>query len=170
MADFKQEMTRAIPQLRRYARALVNQVDVADDLVQDCLERALAKKHQWDERRGMRPWLFAILHSIYSNQTRRYKRTPAMVPYSGMEAASSAPDNIDLMLTDLQRALDMLPDDYRQVLLLVGLEQMSYKETSVVLNVPIGTVMSRLTRARKKLRLLMTDPTLPTVPQIRRVK
>lgn len=158
-----------IPQLRRYARALVNQVEVADDLVQDCLERALAKQHKWDESRAMRPWLFTILHNIYSNEARRFKRTPAMVPYSGVEGESSAVET-DLMLTDLQRAMDGLSDEYRQVLLLIGLEQMSYKETAVILNVPIGTVMSRLTRARKKLRVLMTDPTVPTMPHIRRIK
>ena len=79
-------------------------------------------------------------------------------------------DNIDLTLTDLQRAMDMLSNEYREIVLLVGLEQMSYKETALVLNIPVGTVMSRLARARKKLRELMTDPTVPTMPAIRRIK
>lgn len=170
MADFRQQMTRNLPHLRRYARALVNRSDLADDLVQDTLERALTKRQLWDERRPMRPWLFTILHNLYSNEARRYRRAPAMESYSDMQELSSPADNIDLALTDLARAMDLLSDEYRQVLLLVGLEQMSYQETAAILNVPIGTVMSRLTRARRKLRLLMTDPTVPIKPGIRRVK
>ena len=170
MAEFRQEMTHVIPQLRRYARALVNSPDTADDLVQDTLEQALAKKHLWNESQGMRPWLFTILHNIYASAARRYQRAPAMESYSSMPEISSPADNIDLLLPDLQRAMDMLSDEYRQVLLLVGLEQMSYKETSAVLDIPVGTVMSRLARARKKLRAFITDPTIPNVPSIRRIK
>jgi RNA polymerase sigma-70 factor (ECF subfamily) len=170
MSDIKNEIVRHIPHLRRFARGLVNSVDVADDLVQDCLERAWTKREQWDSRRDMRPWLFTILHNIYANNVRRYKRTPSMVSYPELEAVAASPDEqIDLTMTDLQRALDQVSDEHREILLLIGLEQMSYKDSAEVLGIPIGTVMSRLTRARKRLRELMTDPTMP-MTMIRRVK
>ena len=169
MAEFKQQMIDHIPPLRRYARALVNRAESADDLVQDCLERAWAKQGQWDQARPLRPWLFSILHNVYANQARKYDRMPSLVSYS-QDSISSSADDVDLTITDLQRGLDMLSSEHREILLLIGLEQMSYKDTAVVLNIPLGTVMSRLTRARKKLRELMTDPTIPTMPVIRRIK
>jgi len=170
MSDIKNEIVRHIPHLRRFARALVNGVEVADDLVQDCLERAWAKRDKWDSRRDMRPWLFSIMHSVYANNARRYKRTPSMISYSELDDAAAAPDeHVELTMTDLQRALDQVSDEHREILLLIGLEQMSYKDSAEVLGIPIGTVMSRLMRARKRLRELMTDPTMP-MTMIRRVK
>ena len=171
MSDIKSQFVRHIPQLRRYARALVNGADVADDLVQDALERAWARRDQWDTRREIKPWLFTVLHNVYVNDVRRYKRMPSMVDYPELEnvAAASSDEPMELTITDLQRALDEISEEHREVLLLVGLEQFSYKEAAEVLGVPLGTVMSRLTRARKRLRELMTDPTMP-MAVIRRVK
>ncbi len=167
MADFNSEMTQMIPQLRRYARALVNSRDQADDLVQDCLERAISRRHLWDDRRAIRPWLFTILHNIYANAARRFNRMPGMISMQQVEETVTAASEIDLTLQDLEHALDQLSDEHREILILVGLEQMSYKEAGEILDIPMGTVMSRLTRARKKLRALMQDP---SQPKIRRVK
>ena len=166
MTDFNREMTQVIPQLRRYARGLVNHREKADDLVQDCLERALSRRHLWDESRAIRPWLFTIMHNLYANAARRFNRTPDLLSIDQVEESASA-DSPDSSLNDLNVALNQLSPQHREILLLIGLEQMSYKETAEVLDIPLGTVMSRLTRARKRLRELMQDP---TVPNIRRVK
>ena len=79
MELFKQELTRLIPQLRRYAYALVNHAESADDLVQDSLERALSRQHLWDPSRPMKPWLMTLLHNIYANNARKYHRSPALI-------------------------------------------------------------------------------------------
>ncbi len=167
MTDFNREMTQLIPQLRRYARGLVKHQDRADDLVQDCLERALSRRHLWDETRAIRPWLFTIMHNIYANTSRRFNRSPDLVSIDQAEQLTVADDASDSSLADLQAGLDRLSQEHREIILLIGLEQMSYKETAEVLDIPLGTVMSRLTRARKRLRELMQDP---TIPNIRRVK
>ncbi len=167
MADFNLEMTRTIPQLRRYARALVNNVETADDLVQDCLERACSRKKMWDESKPIRPWLFTILHNIYANEARRFHRTPVLVSIEQIDEAAISSKGIDVSLKDLRKGLDMLSEEHRNILLLVGLEQLSYKETAEVLDIPVGTVMSRLTRARKNLHGFMNEPSIST---IRRVK
>lgn len=167
MADFNLEMTRTIPQLRRYARALVNRADAADDLVQDCLERACSRRHQWDDSRPIRPWLFSILHNSYANAARRFNRSPSLVSLNQVDEAELSNDGIDVSLSDLRKALDLLTEDHRQILLLVGLEQLSYKEVAEILNIPLGTVMSRLTRARKNLHGIMHAP---SAGKIRRVK
>lgn len=167
MADFDQMITSHIPRLRRYARALVNKVDLADDLVQDCLERAWSRRHLWDENQELRPWLFTIMHNIYANAARRYHRTPTIVSINELDDSQQQILESELPLRDFERSLALLSNDHREVLLLVGLEQLSYQETAEVLNIPLGTVMSRLTRAREKLKQLMTN--LPA-PHIRRVK
>jgi RNA polymerase sigma-70 factor (ECF subfamily) len=166
MTDFNHEMTQVIPQLRRYARGLVNHREKADDLVQDCLERALSRRHLWDDTRAIRPWLFTIMHNIYANAARRFSHTPDLVSIDQVEESAS-PTTVDMSLNDLNVALSQLSLQHREIILLIGLEQMSYKETAEVLDIPLGTVMSRLTRARKRLREVMQDPTLPN---IRRVK
>lgn len=166
MTGFNSEMTQVIPQLRRYARGLVNHREKADDLVQDCLERALSRRHLWDESRAIRPWLFTIMHNIYANAARRFNHSPDLVSIDQVKESASV-DSPDSSLNDLNVALNQLSQQHREILLLIGLEQMSYKETAEVLDIPLGTVMSRLTRARKRLRELMQDT---TVPNIRRVK
>ncbi len=126
----------------------------ADDLVQDTLERALAKFHLWRRGSDMRAWMFSIMHNVFINQLKK-RREFALdeVTEAGLE---SAPRSDPLELRDLDAALRRLPAEQREVLLLVGLEQLSYAEASQALGVPVGTVMSRLSRARERLRELMS--------------
>ena len=151
------DFVQHIPRLRRYARALTGDRGRADDLVQDTLERALVKFHLWRPGSDLRAWMFTIMHNVYVNQVRA--NSSAVVSALDDEAALPAiratqSDRLEVL--DLQIALLRLPEEQRAVLLLVGLEQMTYEEAAGVLNVPIGTVMSRLSRARERLRLLLS--------------
>jgi RNA polymerase sigma-70 factor (ECF subfamily) len=138
-----------IPNLRRYARALVGDRDSADDLVQDTLERAVRKFHLW--RPGdLRAWLFSIMHNVFVNQLRS-RRIPASQEVDENLAGDDDPSGATA-LRDLERGLAALSAEQREVLLMVGLEDMSYAQVSRALGVPMGTVMSRLSRAREKLR------------------
>jgi RNA polymerase sigma-70 factor, ECF subfamily len=153
---FDRDLVEQIPRLRRYARALTGDRGRADDLVQDTLERALKKFHLWRPGSDLRAWMFTIMHNVYVNQIRANSSTP--VSTLDDEAAlppirATQSDRLEIL--DLQMALARLPEDHREVLLLVGLEQMTYEEAAAVLNVPIGTVMSRLSRARERLRALL---------------
>lgn len=147
-----------IPALRRYAYALLRHHGDADDLVQDCLERAISR---WGQRRAeadVRTWLFSILHNLAISRFRRAARRGASV---ALEHAPStylavAPAQEDVIRHgELLRALARLPEDQRSVLLLVSVEDLSYADAAEVLRVPIGTVMSRLSRAREALRSLI---------------
>jgi RNA polymerase sigma-70 factor (ECF subfamily) len=146
-----------IPRLRRYARALARDVAAADDLVQDCLARALGKLHLWQAGTDLRAWLFTILHNQYVNQVRRAVREGVAVGLSETEPMlTQAPhQGKRLELRDLERAVAKLPEEQRSVILLVGLEGMRYEEVAEILDVPIGTVRSRLSRGRDALRRLM---------------
>lgn len=157
MADIHQSIEAEIPRLRRYARALARDVAAADDLVQDCLARALGKLHLWQEGTDLRAWLFTILHNQYVNQVRRAVREGAAVGLSETEPLlTRAPhQGKRLELRDLERAMAKLPEEQRAVILLVGLEGMRYEEVAEVLDVPVGTVRSRLSRGREALRRLM---------------
>lgn len=145
-----------IPGLRRYARSLVRDSSSADDLVQDCLERAV---NHWHQRReaDVRSWIFSILHNVAIDHIRRKARQR---PHIAMEdavdeettLAYAPPQEEAVRHTELLRALDTLPDEQRAVLLLIAVESLSYAEAAHVLKVPIGTVMSRLARARERLR------------------
>ena len=141
-----------IPNLRRYARALVGDRDGADDLVQDTLERAVRKFHLW--RPGdLRAWLFSIMHNVFVNQLKA-RRIPSDVEVDETIAAPmSSVGPLDLQ--DLQRALSTLAPEQREVVLLVALEDMSYADVSRALGIPMGTVMSRLSRGRDRLRKVM---------------
>ena len=157
MADIYRSIEAEIPRLRRYARALARDIAAADDLVQDCLARALGKLHLWQEGTDLRAWLFTILHNQYVNQVRRAVREGAAVGLSETEPMlTRAPhQGRRLELRDLERAIAKLPEEQRSVILLVGLEGMRYEEVAEVLNVPVGTVRSRLSRGREALRRLM---------------
>jgi RNA polymerase sigma-70 factor, ECF subfamily len=146
-----------IPHLRRYARALLGDRARAEDLVQDCLERAWSRFHLWREGSNLRTWLFTIMHNINANAARTASRRPQTVPLddSGLAAPTRAAQEDALDLASIEVALAMLTDEQRQVILLVGLEEMSYQEAAAVLDVPIGTVMSRLHRGRERLRQLL---------------
>jgi RNA polymerase sigma-70 factor (ECF subfamily) len=143
-----------IPNLRRYARALCGDRDGADDLVQDTLERAVRKFHLW--RPGdLRAWLFSIMHNVFVNQLKARKIAPEVEIDENMLAAP-IPTATSVDVIDLQRALLSLAPEQREVVLLVALEDMSYADVSRSLGIPIGTVMSRLSRGREKLRKLMS--------------
>jgi RNA polymerase sigma-70 factor (ECF subfamily) len=143
-----------IPRLRRYARALVGERAAADDLVQYTLERAWSKLHLYRHGTDLRAWLFTVMHNVHVNQVRAARPTAALEE-DMPELAQREVQGDALLVRDLERALAALPAAQREVLLLVALEDLSYEETARVLGIPIGTVMSRLARAREKVRALM---------------
>ena len=147
-----------IPNLRRYARALVGDRDGADDLVQDTLERAVRKFHLW--RPGdLRAWLFSIMHNVFVNQLKARKIAPSVEIDEEMIAAHM-PTVTSTDVMDLDRALLRLAPEQREVVLLVALEDMTYADVSHALGIPIGTVMSRLSRGRERLRRVMEGENL----------
>jgi RNA polymerase sigma-70 factor, ECF subfamily len=163
MSDFCRQLEEQIPKLRRYARALTRDATRADDLVQSCLARALAKSHLWQPGTDLRAWLFTVLHNQHVNEVRRALREGTSVPVEDAMPVLTTPASQDasLQLRDLDRAMARLAEEQRQVLLLVGLEGMQYEEAAMVLQVPVGTIRSRLSRGRAELRRLMgmSEPT-----------
>jgi RNA polymerase sigma-70 factor (ECF subfamily) len=156
-----------IPNLRRYARALVGDRHAADDLVQDTLERAVRKFHLW--RPGdLRAWLFSIMHNVFVNQLKARKIRPEVEADETLAAPIPGANSLDIM--DLERALRSLAPEQREVVLLVGLEEMTYAEVSQALGIPIGTVMSRLSRGRERLRRLVEGGPGRTNPSLRVVQ
>ncbi len=156
-----------IPRLRRYALALLRERTRADDLVQDTLERALRKFTLFRHGSNLRAWLFAIMHNTFVNQVRSGRQQQFVdTEYDDSEPSPDTAED-STTLRDLLGALERLAPEQREVILLVGLEQLSYEETARVLEVPVGTVMSRLSRARERLRTLMSGD---TTPQLRRIK
>jgi RNA polymerase sigma-70 factor (ECF subfamily) len=159
-----------IPSLRRYARALTGDAWAADDLVQDTLERACVKWRLWTAGTDLRAWLFTLMHNVFANQVRRAPPR-AMVD---IDEVGHEPHGADAGLErtlDLQRCLMLLPDDQRAVLLLVALEDLSYAEVARILAIPVGTVMSRLSRARARLHALMEGAaSTDSRPALRRLK
>jgi RNA polymerase sigma-70 factor, ECF subfamily len=161
VADTYRQIEAEIPRLRRYARALTRDMCAADDLVQDCLTRALGKLHLWQDGTDLRAWLFTILHNQYVNYVRRSVREGASVGLNDSEPLlTRAPQQGHrLELRDLERAIAKLPEEQRSAILLVGLEGMRYEEVATVLGVPVGTIRSRLSRGREALRRLVgIDP------------
>ncbi len=143
-----------IPRLRRYARALLRDQDRADDLVQDTLVRGLDKVHLF--RSGdLRAWLFTIMHNQYVNYIRRYVRQREAILVEKVQLASPAPQLPNLELRELEKAIARLSEEQRETLLLITLEGMKYEEAAQVCDVPIGTIRSRLNRAREELRRMM---------------
>ena len=152
--DEGRRLVELIPRLRRYARALVGDRAGADDLVQDTLERAWTKLHLYRQGTDLRAWLFTVMHNVHVNRMRATRLTDPLDDEMP-ELASRGTQADALLLRDLDRAIARLPADQRAVLLLVTLEEMSYEDVARTLGIPIGTVMSRLSRAREKLRALM---------------
>lgn len=157
MSDFALLLQNEIPRLRRYARALTRDAARADDLVQSCLVRAIAKEHLWVPGTDLRAWLFTILHNQNVNEIRRSVREGVVIAVEDVAPALTVAPRAgaSLQLRDLERAIRLLPEEQRQVILLVGLEGMRYEEVAAVLDIPIGTVRSRLSRGREMLRRLM---------------
>ena len=145
-----------IPRLRRFARAMVRDATLADDLVQECLERALSRLHLWRPGSNLRAWLFTILRNLHINGIRR-RQTVVDIDGEGQAAIGAAHGGqfVRLELRDLKRALGLLPTEQREVVLLIGLEGISYGEAADILGISIGTVKSRLSRGRRALRQLM---------------
>ncbi len=157
MSDFTRRLEGEIPRLRRYARALTRDASRADDLVQSCLVRALAKEHLWQVGTDLRAWLFTILHNQHVNDVRRAVREGPAVAVEDAAPVLTVAANAGavLELRDLDRAIAGLAEEQRQVILLVGLEGMRYDEVAAILGIPIGTVRSRLSRGREALREMM---------------
>ncbi|ANN72133.1 RNA polymerase subunit sigma [Bordetella bronchialis] len=154
MDDMMRLVEPLIPALRRYARALLRDKSLADDLVQDCLERVIARWHQRRDVADTRKWVFAILHNLAMDHLRRARPRNADLTLDQVDddALAVRPSQEDgLRYGDVLRALEQLPDEQRSVLLLVSVEDMTYEEAAKVLDIPTGTVTSRLARAREKL-------------------
>ncbi len=152
-------LTPHIPRLRRYARALVGDRYSADDLVQDTLERAINKFHLWRPGSDLRAWLFAIMHNVHVNQLRSRAARPETSLDDGDALPQPVTETDRLEIRDMQSAIATLPVEQREVILLIALEQLSYAEVSKTLGIPMGTVMSRLFRARERLRTQLAGAT-----------
>lgn len=152
--SLREEILAQIPRLARFARALTHDVVSADDLVQDCLARALEKIHLWVPGTDLRAWLFTILYRQHISHTRRdaRRREGAELHESDASLVFSPNQTARLELRDLERGLAKLPDEQRSVILLVGLEGMDYAEAAAAVNAPLGTVRSRIARGRESLR------------------
>lgn len=148
----RDKIVELIPRLRRYARALTGSADLADDLVQDCLERGLSRIHLWRQGSDLRAWLFTIMHNLHVNNVRRARIRPDLTQAEPVEGVRPAVQHDVVELRSIIAALQRLPEEQREVVVLVAVEELSYREAAAVLDVPIGTVMSRLARGRERLR------------------
>jgi RNA polymerase sigma-70 factor (ECF subfamily) len=163
LGGFRQDVEAAIPALRRYARALTRDAETADDLVQDTLVRALRSDHLFHGGEA-RVWLYTILTNLNRNRLRSLSRRPTLISIDENDAADMA--GPEAGSRDIERALDGLAADQRHALLLVVLEGLTYREVAEVQGVPIGTVMSRLARARVQIKAYLDGER----PRLRRVK
>ncbi len=154
--SLRDQIEALLPRLTRYARVLTRDVVAADDLVQDCIARALAKIHLWEPGTDLRAWLFAILHSQHINSLRRDARRRASIDMlKAQQASTQLPNQHDrLEFREVERALAKLPENQRSLILLVGLEGMGYEDAASVVKIPLGTVRSRIGRGRETLRRL----------------
>jgi RNA polymerase sigma-70 factor (ECF subfamily) len=158
--DFRTQLQSELPHLRRFARALAGDASLADDLVQDCIERALTKSNLYDPARPMRGWLYAMLRNLFINGLRRNARSMVVKSIDNLfEGEDAAPPQQEhqISVAEIAAALDRLPAQQREVLVLVSLEEMSYREAAEITGVPIGTVMSRLSRARMLLKDILEE-------------
>ena len=169
---FRSKLLDAIPRLRRYARSLAYDPGAADDLTQQTLERALSHWEQFDPSRDMGVWLLSIAHNAFLDGLRRESRMTVTDPADLQRVQDETGDNsgrdIGLQI-DLRAALAQLAPEQRQPLLLVCVEQLSYAEVAEVMNIPVGTVMSRVCRARATLRRILDGEVRPAAPALRRV-
>jgi len=169
-AQDQADIVACIPSLRRCARGLVSDRDRADDLVQDTLERAWSRFSMWQKRGEVRAWMFGIMHNHFIDRLRAQRSRPEDSAGDDLpELPQRALQTDALEVRDLDRLLQRLPPEHREVLLLVGVEEMSYQEVATAIGVPIGTVMSRLSRARARLREEMQGRAAPA-SRLQRVK
>lgn len=170
MDRFQTLLVDEIPSLRRYAKVLCKDRDQADDLVQECLLRAISRRKLWLGHNGIRPWLFTIMHNLFVNALRR----PSHVyvdnlseDYGNTAIGADHAEELS-MLADFEKSFTALSTEQREVLVLVGVEQLSYKRVAKITDVPVGTVMSRLARAREQLRKCLDGEAQST--KIKRIK
>jgi len=168
--EVKWLMAREIPRLRRYAMALTRDRDRADDLVQDCLERAIRKRHLWRRYGSIQNWLYRVLYNVFLNQLAQRNKHCRHIPIDEMGAELSEPARQEQQVAcgDIAAAMQALPADQRAAIALTAIEGMSYDQAAEVLGIPIGTLRSRLFRARDRLRELYLDSPRPVA--LRRVK
>lgn len=158
MKDRNRRIVEEMPGLNRYALTLTSDREEARDLVQDCVEKALRSWSSWRGDGALRAWLFSIMHNLFVNGVRKRARWRMVISDGDIERAAMPETQMDaLYLKDLQRALETLSDDQREVLFLVVSEGLTYEQTAKATKVPVGTVMSRLSRARETLRKRMND-------------
>lgn len=150
-----------VPSLRRYARALLRDATLADDLVQDTLERAWDKQARFESGTDLRAWMFAIMHNLFIGQVRRSDPLRGADDDQALAVRAAPADGDPIAVLEITRLVDRLPDGQRAVLLLVAVEELSYAEAARALGVPIGTIMSRLGRAREKLRAWLDAGSTP---------
>ena len=162
------DLVAALPRLRRYARVLTGDVHHADDLVQDTLARAWDKRRLWQAGSDLRAWLFTIMHNVHANQFSLRQRERAHIsldaddgPAAGLEVRVRATQSDRIELNEVFAQIGQLPVEQREVLILAAVEELRYDEIARLLGVPVGTVMSRLSRAREKLRRMAGAPSSP---------
>ena len=162
------DLVAALPRLRRYARVLTGDVNRADDLVQDTLARAWEKRQLWQAGSDLRAWLFTIMHNVHVNQfsVRRRELAESSLdaddgPVAGWQIPVRATQSDRVELAEVLMQIGKLPTDQREVLMLAAVEELRYEEIARVQGVPIGTVMSRLNRAREKLRRMNAGTQVP---------
>lgn len=165
--DIKWRIAREIPHLRRFARSLVRDQDRADDLVQDCLERAIRKQHLWRSTGSVRSWMFRMLYNLFLNQKRTQRSEMPVDDVSDIQLSVPARQEKRAVCRDIGNALELLPPEQKAVILLVALEGVTYDEASEILGIAVGTVRSRLSRGRDHLRSLYSGD---ANVQLRRVK
>jgi len=157
----KLAIARELPRLRRFARALSRDPVAADDLVQDCVERALVRIDQLKRHDNPRPWLFAIMRNLYRDNLRATQRRPEPVnlhTLPGLQHAEPARQPGIVAANAVLNALATLPPERREALALVAVEGCSYREAAGILDIPVGTLMSRLGRGRAQLRATLDNP------------
>ena len=172
-AQDEAELLACIPSLRRYARGLTADRERADDLVQDTLERAWSRWSMWQRRGEIRAWMFGIMHNHFIDRVRALRSRPEdNMGDELIEMPDRARQTDQIEVRDLERALQCLPAEQREVVLLIAVEELSYQEAAEALGVPIGTIMSRLSRGRERLRVDFQGRgnVVPATSRIRRVK
>ena len=158
--DFRTNLIAEVPHLRRFARGLCGDASLADDLVQDCIERALKKNHLYDPTKPLRAWLYAVLRNIHVSNWRsnvKHKSAKNIDDLEGFEGSVREEQEDNFSTSLITEALDKLPAQQREVLILVSLEEVSYRDAAEIIGVPMGTIMSRLSRARSTLRDILEE-------------
>jgi RNA polymerase sigma-70 factor, ECF subfamily len=156
--DIRSQLPDELPYLRRFARSLARDPILADDLVQDCVEKAIAGSHTYDPARPLRAWLYAILRNTFISDRRKNLRLVTAKSVDDLaehEGATAPEQESGLALNLINTALNALPAQQREVIALVSIEGLSYKEVAEIIGVPIGTIMSRLSRARNQLQEIL---------------